>query len=58
MMMHKNCQWADCPRLLQLLLEEQETKNQIESTDGVPAQDPPKVKSVNEKSLRTLSWKK
>ena len=54
MMMHKNRQWADCPLSLQFLLEEQETKNQIESTDGVPAKDPSKVKLVNEKSLRTL----
>ena len=43
MMMHKNRQWADCPLSLQFLLEEQETKNQTVSTDGVPAKDPSKV---------------
>ena len=52
--MHQNCQWADCPRSLQWVPEEQETKNQIESTGGVSAKDPTKVKSMYEKSLRIL----
>ena len=53
-MMHKNRQWAGYPRTLQWVPKEQETKNQTESTGGVSAKDPPKVKSVNKKSLKTL----
>jgi len=40
--------------MLQWVSKEQETKNQAESTDGVSTKDLPKVKSVNEKSPRTL----
>jgi len=40
--------------MLQWIPEEQETKNQTESTGGVPAKVPPKIKSVNEKFPRTL----
>ena len=34
--------------------EEQEAKNVSESTGAIPAKDSPKVKLVNEKSLRPL----
>ena len=57
-MIYKNRQWADCPRSLQKLPEEQETKNLTESIGGVPPKDAPKVMSVSEKSLGTLKWEK
>ena len=52
----QNRQWVDCPLSLQWIPKEQENKNLTESTSGVPAKDPLKVKLVNEKFLRTLSW--
>ena len=52
--MHKNRQWANCPQTLQWIPEEQENENQTENNGWVLARDPPKVKLVNKKSLRTL----
>ena len=39
------------------VLEQQKEREPIESTDGVPAKNPPKVKSVIEESSRTQECK-
>ena len=39
------------------VLEQQKEREPIESTDGVPAKNPPKVKSVIEESSRTQERK-
>ena len=44
--------WSSTRALIRVS-EEQENKEPIESTDGVPTKDPPKVKLVIGKPLRT-----
>ena len=39
------------------VLEQQKERESIESTDGVPAKNPPKVKLVIEESSRTQECK-
>ena len=52
-MMCWNHQWVGS-KSHQWVPVEQERKDQTEGTSVVPAKNPPKVKSVNKKSLRTL----
>ena len=53
-MMIWNFQWFVGSKALQWVPVEQDQKDQTEGTGVVPAKNPPKVKLVNEKSLRTI----
>ena len=54
LMMCWNRQWVVGSKSLQWVLVEEEQMDQTEGTSVVPAKNPPKVKLVNEKFLRTL----
>ena len=56
-MMHKNRQWVDRPHTCQWVHLKKKEKNQSKGTDGVPAKDPLKVKSVMEESPRSQQCK-
>ena len=54
----QNHQWVDCPHTCQLgYLKNKKNEEPTESTDGVPAKSPSKVKSVIEKSSITQECK-